>query len=182
MFDTDGNGYFDRWEVYFGDGVEPVRVTRVADEKVTVLGRFDADEVEAFYREKVLPEARAANERLMAAMGAVHPYAVAPARAAAMGSGTASERRYAQDVARELQYQALRQAWAARAQAVLAGTGMNDLRKKAPGQRETGENSQTAWRVLGRLAVLDEAYGAGDWERAETVLRELGDLGADLGE
>ena len=173
MFDTDGNGYFDRWEVYLGDSSQPARVTTVRNEKVTRLGPFDYERTRKLYTEQVLPQAMAANERIMAAMTKVREYKLDEKLQAAMTSGPPNFRRYAQDVACELQYQDLREYYTKLAQGVLDRTKMNDLRTLTQQQRERTGNSYTAWRLLRVLERLDAAFGEGDVDGAIKLLEEL---------
>jgi hypothetical protein len=173
MFDTDGNGYFDRWEVYLGGSPQPARVTTVRDEKVMRLPRSDYEYVRRFYTEQVLPKAMADNGRIMAAMSKTRVYKPDEKLQAAMNSGPPGYRRYAQDIACELQYQDLRQNCAKLAQDVLDRTKMNDLRTLTQQRRETTANSFTAWRVLRVLERLDAAFGEGDVDEAIKLLEEL---------
>jgi hypothetical protein len=172
MYDTDGNGYFDRWEVYVADSPVPVRVTSVRDEKARQLP-FDYDWLHRLYSDEVLPEALAANGALLAAMSKVRPYAAPAELEAALGRGSPTARRFAQDVHRELHYQDLRQHFTAQAHGVLAAAGMDDLRRLDPGEMETTKNSHYAWRLIRALEKLDVAYGEGDFAAAVAALEEI---------
>jgi hypothetical protein len=175
MFDTDGNGYFDRWEVYAADSATPVRVTTVRDESVSRIP-WNPDVVSRFYLDDVLPEAMAANEKLMAAMQEVIPFDVPAGLKAAMADGAVSFRRYSQDVVREMQYQSLRGALAERAQGIIRDYKkvlyhLGDLHGKV--DRDGTANSQTAWKLLRALERLEVAYGQGQFDRACDVLAEI---------
>jgi len=172
MADTDGNGYFDRWEVYLGDDPVPVRVTTVRDERARPV-RFEDEALTKFYTQQVLPEAMAANEMLLDAMGRVHAFEVPSGLAAAMEAGSASYRRYAQDVARELHYEALRRHLNGLANRVLADADTNDLRRLDPETRRESANSQTAWGMARLVQELDIAYGQGNFEWACELLERL---------
>ncbi len=173
MFDTDGNGFFDRWELYLGDDPLPVRVTTVRDERVTRLGPFDCERTRKLYTERVLPQAMADNERLAAAMEAIRPFAVDEKLQRAMREGPPNFRRYAQDIARELRYQDLRKYFQSLAQNVLDGCKMNDLSKLPTKHRKWTPNSYTAWRVLRVLERLDVAVGQGETDEAVALVGEL---------
>ncbi|MBI4578273.1 MAG: hypothetical protein HY718_01130 [Planctomycetes bacterium] len=177
MYDTDGNGFFDRWEVYLGDLPVPVRVSSVRND-VGRRMRFDYEAVRKFNDEVVMPAAVAANEKLAGAMEAVRPFAVPEGLAAAMQAGSAGDRRYAQDVALELHYQDLRQRFTARAQAVLRQAKMNDLRGMNAEQRRTSANTQTAWAMIRLLERLDVAYGQGNVDGAAAALKEIDEIKA----
>lgn len=172
MFDTDGNGLFDRWEVYAAGADRPSRVTTVRDEKTRWID-LDYKMLSAFYTGEVLPEAMSANDRLMTAMARVRPFEPPDELRRAMGSGPDTHRRYAQDLVRELHYQDLRQHLQAMAQGVLRGAETDDLRRLKPGELETKLNSHTAWRLVRACQRLEVAYGQGDYDRACDILGNI---------
>jgi len=189
MFDTDKNGYFDRWEVYLGPGDVPVRVTAVRDEKARRI-EFNPDQLSSFYLRDVLPAAKADYEKFAAAMSAVHPFDIPEGLKEAMAARTGSEgfRRYARDIARELQYQNLREHFARQANAILFKDSedksgkefLGDLRwitKNKITELETTPNSQTAWKLTRLLEGLDVAYGQGDLGEACAMLEKIRSLG-----
>jgi hypothetical protein len=176
-FDTDGNGYFDRWEVYRRGEARPVRVTTVRDEKARRLP-FDEAALRRFYTREVLPEATAAATRLREAMSALRPFTPPAALAVALDAESTPARppgfrRYALDVACEMQFQDLCRAVAQWAGEVLDGARPNDLRALKGPQRAATPNTQTAWAALRLLERLDAAYGQGDTDRAVEILAEL---------
>ena len=185
MLDTDKNGYFDRWEVYLAGKEEPVRVTTVRDERARRVN-FDKDCLYRPYAREVLPEAMAANEKLMKAMTAVLPFELPEGLKKAMtSSGPDNFRRYAQDVARELQYQSLRSRLMKQSDGVLAdlATGERNDRthgdlpriiRERKGDIESTPNSHTAWKLTRALMDLDQAYGQGDYGRACDLLDDIG--------
>jgi hypothetical protein len=189
MFDTDRNGYFDRWEVYLGKNDIPVRVTTVRDEKARRI-EFKPDALSAFYLNEILPKAKSDNEKFMAAMSAIHPFEYPEGLKAAMTArlGSESFRRYAYDVARELQYQDFRGYFSRRANAVLLKDSedksgkefLGDLRgiiKNKSADLETTPNSHTAWRLARLLEDLDVAYGRGDFDTAGGLLGKIRSFG-----
>jgi hypothetical protein len=178
MYDTDGNGYFDRWEVYWGDSPVPVRVTTVRDEKARPVA-FAYPATADFYVEQVLPGAMAANERFMAAMGRVLSFDPTPGLKTAMGTGSSNVRRYAQDVVREMQYQDLRQHFTKKAHEVIRTSKMDDLRT-AGKALHTARNTDYAWRLIRALEELDVAYGQGDFDKACAALEQIGKIEASV--
>ncbi len=180
MFDTDGNGYFDRWEVYWGDGPVPVRVTTVRDEKTRPVA-FEYPSMANFYAQEVLPEAIAANERLRAAMTKVRSFEPPPGLAAATASGTANVRRFAQDVVREMHYQDLRQYFTRKAHEVIRAAGQDDLRRTTRNRERTTANTDYAWRLITALAELDVAYGQGDFDKACAALDRIRQIESSVG-
>jgi hypothetical protein len=188
FYDTDGNGYFDQWEVYReGSGV-PVSVTSVRDEKARRV-EFKQDKLSAFYVNEVLPKAKAANEKFMAAMSGLRPFAVPEGLKAAMASGPENYRRYAQDVTRELQYEDFLDYFGKQANAILLADSKDKSGKEfagnlrwlkrgaTPDVLETTPNSHTAWELASLLERLDLAYGQGDLDNAAAAAQEIKKLG-----
>lgn len=188
MFDTDRNGYFDRWETYRAGSPIPVRVACVSDERARRLD-FDLEKLSSFYLDEVLPKAREANEKLMAAMSKLRRFSLPDGLEAAMNAGPENYRRYAQDVARELQYLDLREYFGTQANAILLADSADksgrefagDLRwlKRGgtPDPLVATANSHTAWKLALILKDLDIAYGRGDDEAVIRALEEIGKLG-----
>ncbi|MHC4442185.1 MAG: hypothetical protein ACYTA5_06275 [Planctomycetota bacterium] len=172
MYDTDSNGYFDRWEVYLDGNPIPVRVTTVKDEKVRRLP-FDYEKLSEFYTRQVLPVAMAANDKLTSFMAEIREFAVPEGLQKSMREGSPNHRRYAQDVVRELQYQDLRKHLTALAHRVIYDARKDDLKPLPADQRQTTPNTQTAWAMIRVLEKLDVSYGQGDYGSACSLLAEL---------
>jgi hypothetical protein len=168
MLDSDYNGFFDRWEVYLGDQLTPVRVTTVRDEKVRPVA-FDFGELSRFYTDEVLPAAMDANEKLINAMRGVHTFPAPEGLENTLKEGFANMRRYAQDVLRELHFQSLRRALLQSAHLTLLKSEFNDLFS----QRQNPPNSETAWRLIRLLQDFEIAYGNGDFEKAVSILQHF---------
>ncbi len=177
MADTDGNGLFDRWEVWWGDGAVPVRVSQVRDEKARRIP-LDYAELVKFHNEQMVPQAMAANAKLMTATGKLRTFDVPDKLAAAMKTGSPNERRYVQDVVREMQYQDLRRHFNAKANEIIRKARQDDLRHPPKEGLGTRPNSHYAWRVVRALQRLDVAYGEGDFDAACAALGELGRIEA----
>ena len=185
MFDTDRNGFFDRWEVYMKGNPQPVRVTAVQDEQVKPID-FTPETLTEFYTKEVLPRAMADRRRLMKAMSDWRPFEAPEGLKASMESGSQSYRRYAMDVACELQYQDFRNGLMKQAEEVLEqlrkkseGQYMGDLLaiKRSPDKQKDLEktiNSHTSWKLIRALAELDAAYGRGDTDGACSAIAEVG--------
>jgi hypothetical protein len=175
MFDTDGNGYFDRWEVYLGKDAIPSRVSTVRDERAVTLD-FDFNTLTERYTKKILPEAIAKNLQFIEALNQVYEFEVPKGLREAMNAGSDNFSRYAQDVARELQYQAFRKEVTERAHQVLRSQEINDLRRIKESKIKETKNSQTAWMLLRALAELDNAYGQGNYANACELFPDIAKL------
>jgi hypothetical protein len=175
MYDTDGNGYFDRWEVYLGDDPTPVRVSNVHDEKTRPVP-FEDKALSDFYVQQVLPEAIRLNEAFMSAMNAAQDFELPSCLTKSLHAGSPTHSRYAMDVARELQYQNLRRHFGTIARGALKKAKMNDLRQLDSTQRVDTPNSQTAWQMTTLLEELDVAYGQGEYRQAIPILAKLAEL------
>jgi len=166
MFDTDANGYFDRWEYDFGTWK---RVATVRDEKAKDIP-WDYEALSKTYTQKILPEAMKANEGFLAAMSATHPFSIPAEFEQALGNESTNCQRYAQDVLRELQYADFFTHWSDVVTDVLAGQPMDDLRRLGPQARATQPSSQTAWELRRILSQLDQLYAQGDLEEAGKLI------------
>ncbi|MBN1910358.1 MAG: hypothetical protein JW818_11505 [Pirellulales bacterium] len=169
MFDTDRNGYFDRWETYREGQTRPVWIGTVAKPEVRKLPS-DWDELQRFYTKELLPEALAANEKLMSAMRRVdNDYKVSADLAKTLKAATCdTEKRYVQDIIRHTQYLALRDKLLERSGPVLAAP-VAELRKRP------GPDGPTvaAWSMAEAAALLDTAYAAGHYDEAIKILRRI---------
>jgi len=183
MFDTDGNGFFDRWEVYLSNSTRPVRVTQVTDEKAR---RVDANPgaLAELYAKEVLPRAKAENAKILDALNALHPYDPPAELKAALNQGPEGYRRYAQDVLRELTYLGFRDFYATLANQTLlkdsrderAGEFWGDLAGRGKPRKAGAEpvsDSSKAWRLSRLLEELDIAYGRADYVRAVGLIAEI---------
>jgi hypothetical protein len=179
MVDTDGNGIFDRWEVWWGDRPVPVRISQVRNEKARRIP-FDYASLVKFHNEQVAPQAIAANEKLLAAMTTLRPFDVPPKLITAMRTGSPNERRYAQDVIREMHYQDLRQYFSAKANDVLRRAKQDDVRRPPKAGLATARNTHYAWLIIRTLQKLDLAYGEGDVDTACMHLTDLGKIEATV--
>ncbi|NLE38748.1 MAG: hypothetical protein GX621_12055 [Pirellulaceae bacterium] len=152
-FDTNNDGYFDRWEVYRAGHAAPVRVVTVRDPAATDLSR-DWDELSRRYAEQFLPEAREAHDTIMAALRRTDPTLEVPLRLAKALTWAPCEaqRRYIRDVLREEFYLQVRERLSARAGELLAS------------------DSTVGWERARRLARLDVAYGEGRYDEAARIL------------
>ncbi|HYA48811.1 MAG TPA: hypothetical protein VEG35_03845, partial [Burkholderiales bacterium] len=186
MFDTDGNGYFDRWEVYLANSTRPVRVTQVSDEKAKRIDSGPGALAE-FYEKDVLPRARAENDRILTALNAVRPFGPPAELNAALAAGPEGYRRYAQDVVRELAYLSFRDYYATLANQALfedrrgerPGEFWGDLGDPAKPRRDgtaPAADSGKCWKLARLLADLDVAYGRADYGRASDLIAAIGKL------
>lgn len=162
MFDTDGNGYFDRWEYDFGAWR---RTARVCDERAEELP-WNFDALSQRYMEEFLTVAVAANSRFMTAMAARRTFEPLPELAGAASGEHGTFQRYAQDVLRELQYADFYTHWSGVAARVFAEQPMDDLRRFDANTRASRRTSQTAWDLRRLLSRIDELYCQGRLEEA----------------
>ena len=168
-FDTDGDGYFDRWETYRDGTAAPVRVATVRDQRVRSLPH-DWKELQTLFTGELLPEAIRANEKLIAALraadGDFHPpgYLEKALEQATFDT----ERLYVLGIIRESRYLAVRDKLAARQQKLLASARPDDTKRdrgNAPSVR--------AWESAVSLTKLDAAYGEGRYDKAAKILKSL---------
>jgi hypothetical protein len=176
-FDTDGDGYIDRWEYDFGDWH---RVAQVMDERAEDL-EWNVEALSDRYVERILPEADAANRRFMAAMASLREYNGDSKLVEAANAEIGNFQRYAQDVLRELQYADFYTYWAGVAAQAIADQPMDDLRQLDAEARASGVTSQTAWDLRRLLSRIDWLYGQGELEEAARLTETSGPTFAVVG-
>lgn len=172
MFDTDGNGYFDRWEVYDAKGGKPLRVTTVRDEQARRIPS-DYPSLCRFYMNEVVPQARDATTRLLAAFQRVSGFKPSVELAQAMETGSPGYRQYAADIACEMAYAHMRAKLGPKSGEVLRKSKMNDLLGVSAAKRAETSNSQTAWHLDRLLTQLEVAYGSGEVEVACRLIDQI---------
>jgi hypothetical protein len=183
MFDTDGNGYFDRWELYLSNSTRPVRVTHVTDEKARLIDGSPGALAE-FYVKELLPRAKAETTKILDAMNALHAFDAPAELKAALNLGPAGYRVYAMDVLRELAYLGFRDYFSALASQTLLkdsrdqreGEFWGDLAGRNKPRRAGAEpalDSAKAWKLARILEELDIAYGRADYGRASDLIAEI---------
>jgi len=169
FFDTNGDGYFDRWEVHLAGSSGPARVSAVLDAGIRELPQ-DWDQLQKLYTQELLPEALQANKKLMAAMRGLQDFTAPEPLAKALEAATCdSERCYVQDVLRETQYLALRDQLGKRSSELLQDPSGKDPRLDP--QRMAA--STRAWEYARLVSSLDAAYGEGRYDDAVRILGAL---------
>jgi len=169
-FDTDEDGYFDRWEVHRAGSAAPVRVSTVQDPAIRELPH-DWKELQEVYTHELLPEALQANEKLMAAMRLVDKdfqpaaYLVTAFEQAQFDT----EKLYVQDVIRESQYLALREKLTKQSKEALAASE----RSSWPLNQARIADTVRVWETTVTISKLDVAYGEGRYDDTVRLLQEL---------
>ncbi|HQH73802.1 MAG TPA: hypothetical protein PK360_17130, partial [bacterium] len=163
MFDTNRDGYFDRWE-YFREGEDvPYRVASTPN-----VGNKDLNgdwaSIMSFYNQQAVPEATRLNEQLIAAIerqgGEFTPPVPANLTAALSQDISPDERRYILDWIREHRYRHFEKAAQARAK-----EQMNALLSRDPrGSVELRKQSSLAWDRAVTLSRIDDAYARGEYD------------------
>lgn len=168
-FDTDRDGFFDRWEVYRDGDASPRRVATVRDQRVRPLPH-DWSKLQKLFIGELLPEALKANDKLIGAMRAADGDFRLPdyLEKALDQAAFDTERLYVQDIIRETRYLALREKLAER-QRRLSNSARQDDAKK---DRDEAA-SQRAWEAAVSLAELDAAYGEGRFDDAAAIVEEV---------
>lgn len=181
-FDANHDGYFDTWEVFEPGHTGPVRVSRVLnpDARLVPLARkFLIGD----YNRRVLPEAIAADEQLIAASKKfVSSRIAAEYEQAAMKSAMAERRRYCLDVAREFYFLAARDALYRRNASgdypflpQEAYIHPFNLLKRGPVDgRYTVGDTLAYWKLALQIQSFVEDYGAGRFHQARADLQQIG--------
>ncbi|MBN1418562.1 MAG: hypothetical protein JXP34_07270, partial [Planctomycetes bacterium] len=174
LFDTDRDGYFDRWETHLAGESSPARISAVRDPGVRELpGDWDA--LGRLYTGELLPSALASTRRLAEAMrGLVDPAVPAHLARALKAASCDSERLYIEGLILESRYLALRRKLNEESRALFERFGGENLRRK----RGDLEGSIRAWKHARLGSDLDAAYGEGRFEDARRAIGELEALAA----
>ncbi len=175
-FDTDSDGYFDRWEYFDAGKTEPYR-TAMAD---GVTNRdFGSNWKTAFdfYNQTVLPEAIKQNETLIATIENLDKSYIPPlppdfVKALTM-TISPDEKRFILDQIREFRYQRFRQIVRVKAESILNPKSQIDPRQDPAFMKR----STFAWSVLSELSHIDRNYECGNYVRvAERIQILAGDM------
>jgi hypothetical protein len=174
MFDTNGDGYFDRWETYLAGNPNPARVSTPGDAGIRDLPH-DWKMLQQLYRQELAPQAIRADQELMAAMQPMADFVPPQSLTKALPAATCdSERGYLLDVIRETQYLALHAKLARRSHELLAAVSLRDTRRSV----QERAASESAWAYARTLSQLDAAYGEGRYDTVSELLRALAKLDA----
>ena len=191
-YDSNGDGYFDSWEVFRGNEPIPVRSTRVLDQKVTPVP-LERGFLVADYNMRVLPQAIADDVQLISAMKGFVSVPLARGYEQEAAKAKSNEaKRYSLDIARELYFLKLRDALYARDSEALyprrseAMTDFGGLGEpmRLPLRRVFLLSLQAFWHVRGLLQathglLADYTYGdtAEFWHLAAQTRAFVDDYG-----
>jgi len=174
FFDTDGDGYFDRWEIDLDNDAIPERTSTILEPQITVLD-WDYTTLSAFYQ-KVLPLAIEENLSMIDAMrrvgGREGPYreAIASLEEKIAGEGELPAKKYLLDILREFYYQHiienLRTAERALRVPPYTARSKYDIDKLAASIR--------SWDFARGVTEFEVAYARGDYSAAVSILEILG--------
>lgn len=172
FFDTDGDGYFDRWEYYETGNAEPYRVVTHDTNPHQDLGA-DWDAISRFYVETVLPEALERNRQLIEAVETL-PADFVPALPEYLGEAqnafaSDDERRYLLDLIRDYRYRNFERVVRQRAQTVLDSLGTADPRSNP----DIMKNSSHSWSMLAEITAINSEYDAGAYQEAANRIRDF---------
>jgi hypothetical protein len=168
-FDTNADGYFDRWEIYRNGSPIPARVSTVLNAGNRTLPS-DWNQLQRLYLEELLPEALSANRKLIDAIQSISDIRPSANLTKALeASSCDSERQYISDVIREELYLALRE----QLQRQSAERTPPPDGKPWVSSLPTRVESSKAWEYTTAITRLDVAYAEGRYDDAVAILREL---------
>lgn len=186
-YDTDGNGYFDRREIFLTSSTRPVLTLPLAEDGNRKLP-FDLGRLSEFYLKEVLPAAMARNESFLRAMKKVYSYDQPPGLPAALDRATAGEKSYLLEFYGLLYFINLRDHFLTIANQALfqelstdiEGLPVGDLHPRVfrdPKQVSEPLRSDRAWKLARLLTELEQAYGLGNLEGFERIIDRIKELG-----
>ena len=182
-FDRDHDGYLDTRELFLPDRPAPVHIARFSPRARRVA--LDREALTKEYQTRVLPEAIANNERMIAALkkiasspaGEEYETLAAQTQAQDQARGDQAERRrYLLDIARDLHFLAVRDALYARESDGPYPSTLVDRskwRSVAPGSKESGYSmgdSLRFWSLATLIGQFIQDYDEGRYSEAARML------------
>ncbi|MCA9434920.1 MAG: hypothetical protein KC978_04000 [Candidatus Omnitrophica bacterium] len=171
MFDTNADGYFDRWEYIDQETGAPIRVASVRDAENIDFGN-DWDKLAKFYNEEALPESIRLNEELISELekhlgneAAEVETEFAPLLAREEMSP--DERRYLLDLVREYFYYLFRMKYYGQTKTELESLPGTDPRFDL----QIMKDSTRSWDRAVLLGQIDAAYEVSDYSKVTELLR-----------
>lgn len=177
-FDTNGDGYFNKWEVFLAGDPIPVQVTEVTNpraHRVPLKRSFLVKD----YNDRVLPKAIAQDQQLIAEMKKFVRISLASKyEAAAASSRMAERRRYCLDIARELYFLGVRDELYRRDASgdypALAQTTPRPLLERGPiNGRYTLGDTLAYWKLAREIEAFVHDYGTGHLHRTLLDLEKV---------
>ncbi len=186
-FDTDGNGYFDRREIYLTSSSRPVLTLPLAEEGNKKLP-FDLNQISEFYLKEALPAAIAGHESFLSAMKKIYVYDQPPGLSAALERAMAAEKNYLLELFSLLYFINLRDHFLTIANQTLfqelspdrEGLPVGDLHPRAfrdPKIVSEPLPSDRAWKLARLMTELEQAYGLAQAERFDKIVDRIKELG-----
>ncbi len=186
-FDTNGNGYFDRREIFLTSSARPVLVLPLAEDSNRKLP-FDLSHLSKFYLKDVLPVALARNESFLKAMKKIYSYGPPPDLQVALDRATPAEKSYLLEIYGLLYFINLRdhlltvssQALFQELSQDREGLPVGDLHPRVfrdPRRVAEPLGSDRAWQLARLMTELEQAYGLGRTEQFEQTINLIKKLG-----
>lgn len=175
-FDTDNDGYFDRWEIDLNNDSIPDRVSSIPNPGVKLLP-WDYSALKEFYTNNVLKAAIQSDLKMITALRAWNISApeadnLIPVLEERIDSATSEEsKRYLLDILRELYYASVMKYLRAIEYSLLPDPYGADAKY------ESGKlnSSVEYWSFAKRVTEFDVAYSAGHFDEAIDTLETLAD-------
>jgi hypothetical protein len=182
-FDTDGNGYFDRREIYLTNSTRPVLVFQLEKEKAKKISS-DFQEISDFYLNEVVQASLTRTETIIKAMKEIYQYDQPPGFESILGRVGPAERSYLLEVYCLLYFINLRDHFLTLVNQKLFaelprdkyGRPAGDLQPELlpnPRQIAASINSEKAWQLARLLTELEMAYGQNDVDKLVEIIRKI---------
>jgi len=173
-FDTDNDGYFDRWEIDLDNDSNPDRVSSISDPDVELLS-WDYSTLKKFYVNEVLGPAIKSDLEMITALRPWSTFVpevddLIPALEERIRSATREEeKRYLLDILRELYYvNAIKHL-----RAIERSLLPDPYGAEAKYEAEKINSSIEYWSFAKRVTEFDVAYSAGHFDEAIGILETL---------
>ena len=178
MFDTVGDGYFDRWEYWKAEAISPYRTINAPLAKNINFGT-DTDRAGQVYIKELLPAAIAKNRRLLRALQSINDDVEIPLNIqhGLQSDITDVEQLYLLDVARESLYSRYSEMISKHVAIYLSDTLETWW---LPGRWQLLRKKELAWKLSVIKANSDAAYERGQYHEVAKMLSEMNQLVIEL--
>lgn len=188
-FDTDGNGFFDRREIYLASSSRPVFVLSSRKEKSQKLSfDFDLQRLSEFYLNEALPAAVSQTDKLIQAMKECYTYEPPAGFLQALSQASLSERCFLQEYYSLMYFINLRDHFLTIVNQILfqelpqddRGRPVGDLHPKVfqdPRQVWKPLKSDLAWKLAKLLSELEQTYAEAETDEFVEIIKKINELG-----
>ena len=172
MFDSNQDGYFDRWEYYWKEEILPYRIAELPDSVNRDLEN-EWSAIRDFYQKTIIPESIQWNEKLIQSLerglGDNAPPVPDYLNKALQTDLSPAEKRYLLDWLREDRFRHFQREARIRAQKQLQSQPKQDPRLNSEFRKQSGR----IWENAVLLSLVEKSYSLGEYGRVIEILDRM---------